>query len=1177
MKIVPSTILLRWRDVATQLLSSGIVTVFLLLCLANHLSAQLGINARPEAERVSTKGASKLASDPVWNFPTQVCDSPILDAKELFLFVPGPGGTPRLISGIINRVELVNVPPTSTMRVLEPLSPTPITAGNTVRVILSFSSTQLGTSTATLRTFSEDSLGIPIVNDFPIITNRQRRSFALVTPTYNFGTLPPNTPTTVTLPFIRNTGTVPLDWEIPTMFGAFSGSVVRPMSSPVAGNPNARTVLLQPGDTAFVAFTFPGAAAGQTVTYNVNAQDNVCRVSQPFNLQASVLQNPPNITVTPSGLSVRPVDFGVFDCPSRNAPYKDTTLRVYNSGQTTLEITGAMFSLPDYRIISPPMLSTSSPLLVPFNQSREIIVRYTPSFSNPTDRRATLTLASNAATGVTTVTLTAQKDSINITLSTRDLDFGSVQRDSPSPTRTLTVTNNGTVPQLWTPPFVLGNGFVVESVTPPLTQANGGTSLVTVRFNNTATAGQFNAVWNATDLCFQVLPVTMRINVDKPRPGIGVVSPITFGMLTCSSDTTLSVTIRNTSNDGQELVIQQMSILGGASSPFTLLSQPALPLTVQSGQPQVLQLRYRPRSTGNALDTLRFVSNADDFPVFNVVLQGTKDSVGFSISRNAISFVNLFPNISATDTLTIRNNGSTPIAWGSSGRFTLGGAFTIQSISPQVTPPNGGTSQVTVRFLGSANDASATGSFSDLCGRTQMFTVQATILPPRIAVTESIQFTPLTCETEARAAVTVRNTGGQDLVLNSITGAVQGLSIDAAPNASAPIRIAGGRDTTLMVRFTPMTTGQANAVLRYFSNAVNRDAMNSTSTTLSGVKNVRDFEWVGVSEPVFVTFGTVPPNTPVSRTFTLRNTGNLPIDWNVPLRFGPDSVFAITAITPNPTMPGAMAQVTVRYAGAACGTTYLTTQFTRILSDFGFTCTKNSSIGAFAETLPATARLRLESVSGGIGDTVEMPIRLENARFLAEAGVKTFTASMRFNQTIMYPLEANKGMVQGGNRIIPLVLPLPSPIPSDSILARIKFRITLGNTTAAQVFLDNPASGGVCITLDTASARTAAERICYAGGERLIEIVTTATALVSAKPNPVFGISTIDISLMERGFTTLTLYNTMGQVVKQLLAAPMEPGAYSLDVDASALPSGTYFAILQTPTERITRRLEVVR
>ena len=72
-------------------------------------------------------------------------------------------------------------------------------------------------------------------------------------------------------------------------------------------------------------------------------------------------------------------------------------------------------------------------------------------------------------------------------------------------------------------------------------------------------------------------------------------------------------------------------------------------------------------------------------------------------------------------------------------------------------------------------------------------------------------------------------------------------------------------------------------------------------------------------------------------------------------------------------------------------------------------------------------------------------------------------------------------------------------------------------------------------------------------------------------------IATIDFSLLERGLTTITVYSVMGEAVLQAMAERLEPGAYSFDMDVSRLPSGVYFYVLQTPTDRKTRRMEVIR
>ena len=59
-------------------------------------------------------------------------------------------------------------------------------------------------------------------------------------------------------------------------------------------------------------------------------------------------------------------------------------------------------------------------------------------------------------------------------------------------------------------------------------------------------------------------------------------------------------------------------------------------------------------------------------------------------------------------------------------------------------------------------------------------------------------------------------------------------------------------------------------------------------------------------------------------------------------------------------------------------------------------------------------------------------------------------------------------------------------------------------------------------------------------------------------PNPFNPTTTIRFDLGAPGFTTLIVYNVLGQEVATLVAEPMAAGAYEMTFDASALPSGPY-------------------
>jgi len=50
-----------------------------------------------------------------------------------------------------------------------------------------------------------------------------------------------------------------------------------------------------------------------------------------------------------------------------------------------------------------------------------------------------------------------------------------------------------------------------------------------------------------------------------------------------------------------------------------------------------------------------------------------------------------------------------------------------------------------------------------------------------------------------------------------------------------------------------------------------------------------------------------------------------------------------------------------------------------------------------------------------------------------------------------------------------------------------------------------------------------------------------------------------------------------GREVMTLARGSMDPGTYAVTVNAAELQPGSYFCVLQTPTERLSRRIVIVK
>jgi len=78
-------------------------------------------------------------------------------------------------------------------------------------------------------------------------------------------------------------------------------------------------------------------------------------------------------------------------------------------------------------------------------------------------------------------------------------------------------------------------------------------------------------------------------------------------------------------------------------------------------------------------------------------------------------------------------------------------------------------------------------------------------------------------------------------------------------------------------------------------------------------------------------------------------------------------------------------------------------------------------------------------------------------------------------------------------------------------------------------------------------------------------------------PNPFNPSTTIRYALPDKSNVTLTVYNTLGQRVAQLVNGDMEAGHHQVQFDGSGLSSGVYFYRIQAGTFVETRRLLLVR
>lgn len=234
----------------------------------------------------------------------------------------------------------------------------------------------------------------------------------------------------------------------------------------------------------------------------------------------------------------------------------------------------------------------------------------------------------------------------------------------------------------------------------------------------------------------------------------------------------------------------------------------------------------------------------------------------------------------------------------------------------------------------------------------------------------------------------------------------------------------------------------------------------------------------------------------------------------------------------------------------------------------------------WAKSSELYACVRMPLAQAEPGTVLNIPLLLEESSRLPVNGTLRFRARIRYNRTLLQPVNGTPECQWDGDDCI---LEVEGVVTANSIetgvLANLQFLAKLGNAESTPLTIESLSWSNV----GERTIRTVLKPglftllgVCRVGGEiRLIHSTGPATR-VRVWPNPAADQINVEFISREEGTVSLELVDAIGRQVGTLAEQQVDAvRLYSVALDLSNVASGTYFLVLRTPTDVKTTRLTV--
>ncbi|MBX3042930.1 MAG: choice-of-anchor D domain-containing protein [Candidatus Kapabacteria bacterium] len=218
------------------------------------------------------------------------------------------------------------------------------------------------------------------------------------------------------------------------------------------------------------------------------------------------------------------------------------------------------------------------------------------------------------------------------------------------------------------------------------------------------------------------------------------------------------------------------------------------------------------------------------------------------------------------------------------------------------------------------------------------------------------------------------------------------------------------------------------------------------------------------------------------------------------------------------------------------------------------------------------AVIEIPDISAFSGETVIVPLKINNAVNLAESGITGFDIKIKFNRTLLAPKGIAAVEIDDDYAEIEIK---NIPLSQGNILGNINFTAGLGDAESTLLEITEIKTLGADANIQKIDGVFNLLGICQEGGTRLFNPHGTA-GINSISPNPAESEINVVLNLIEISKTDVVIFNPLGEVI-QSFSFENTTGLKELNINLSEFSSGIYFIQMISPTVTDIKSFIVVK